>query len=348
MNISKNIVVLIIFCFSFGIVMAQNDALIHKYKFDGNLNDAIADSHGVFSDGWYSPTEIDNFITGHDGTEKGALHFDGAGGSGYIIFVGRWSAVKEGKDGEMTLTLWALWYGRYDDGTQDIINKRDNYEPPDMVWGFNNPGGADNLNVSIRRRGMFADSQQGMDVDVWTHMAVSMDGTNAYFYKNGTHYETLPYEYGTGWNARIHMGSAGNSDGSFREVDAYNGALDDVRFYSRKLTDAEILSIYQGTDPPIAIEDKISTVPAQFELAQNFPNPFNPSTTIKYTLAKNTQTEIVVYDLIGNKVATLVDGLQNIGTHKVVWDASGLSAGIYIYQLKTEDFIQSKKMILVK
>ena len=244
----------------------------------------------------------------------------------------------------MTLTLWGLWYGRYDDGTQDIINKRDNYEPPDMVWGFNNPGPAGNNNLAVKRRGESANFSQGFDENVWTHIAVSMDGENVTFYKNGVNIETLPYTYGTGYNARIHMGSAGNGDGSYREVDAYNGALDDVRFYSRKLTDQEILAIYQ----PTAIEEKSSPVPARFELAQNFPNPFNPTTQIHYSLGKNTNVEIVVYDLIGNKVATLVDGFQNIGTHKVVWDASGFSAGVYIYQLKTEDFIQSKKMILVK
>ena len=96
------------------------------------------------------------------------------------------------------------------------------------------------------------------------------------------------------------------------------------------------------------IANEPGATPMTYDLMQNYPNPFNPSTTIEYALAKNTKTEIVVYDLLGNKVATLVDGYQNIGTHKVAWDASGVSAGVYIYQIKTEDFIQSKKMILVK
>ena len=90
MNILKSIVVLIIFCFSSVIVMAQDDALIHQYKFDGNLEDAVGDSNEVFSDGWYLEPVIDNFITGHDGTEKGTLNFDGANGYGYIIYMGRW------------------------------------------------------------------------------------------------------------------------------------------------------------------------------------------------------------------------------------------------------------------
>ena len=102
--------------------------------------------------------------------------------------------------------------------------------------------------------------------------------------------------------------------------------------------------ILEGT----GIDSKVSAKPSTFGLMQNYPNPFNPSTTIEYTLGKNTKTEIVVYDLLGNKVATLVNSYQNMGTHKVAWDASGVSAGVYVYQIKTEDFIQSKKMILVK
>ena len=97
-----------------------------------------------------------------------------------------------------------------------------------------------------------------------------------------------------------------------------------------------------------AIEEKPSAVPAKFELAQNFPNPFNPTTQIQYTLAKNTKVEIAVYDLLGHKVATLVNAYQNTGSHKVVWDASGASAGVYLYQMKVENQIFTKKMILLK
>lgn len=84
-----------------------------------------------------------------------------------------------------------------------------------------------------------------------------------------------------------------------------------------------------------------------FSLGDNFPNPFNKSTTIEYSLAKSTNTKIAIYNLAGNKIVTLVNNFQLEGTHKVVWDAPELSAGVYIYQLKTEDFIESKKMYLL-
>ena len=79
-----------------------------------------------------------------------------------------------------------------------------------------------------------------------------------------------------------------------------------------------------------------------------FPNPFNLTTRIQYTLGKNTKVEIAVYDLLGRKVATLMDGYQNGGSHQVVWDASEVSAGVYLYQMKTNDIVISKRMTLIK
>ena len=129
MNTLKNIVTIVVvtFCSSSGILMAQNDALIHQYKFDGNLEDAVGDSHGVYQDGWWLEPVINNFIDDRDGNAQSALNFDAAGGNGYMIFVGRFSPVQEGVDGEITVTFWGLWHGSTG-SWQDIVNKRDNYD----------------------------------------------------------------------------------------------------------------------------------------------------------------------------------------------------------------------------
>ena len=65
-------------------------------------------------------------------------------------------------------------------------------------------------------------------------------------------------------------------------------------------------------------------------------------------MGKNAKVEIAVYDLLGHKVATLVNEYQNGGSHKIVWDASGASAGVYLYRMKTNNVVESKKMLLVK
>lgn len=88
--------------------------------------------------------------------------------------------------------------------------------------------------------------------------------------------------------------------------------------------------------------------PNSFELKQNYPNPFNPSTVISYTVPFNANVELGVYNVIGQKVAVLVNCQQNVGNYNVKFDASGLPSGIYIYKLKAGNTNISKKMILIK
>ncbi len=85
-----------------------------------------------------------------------------------------------------------------------------------------------------------------------------------------------------------------------------------------------------------------------FDLAQNYPNPFNPSTTIRYQLARQSAVTLVVYNTLGQKVATLVNDFQPAGNHVINFDARDLSSGIYFYRIEAGDFISVKKMILMK
>ncbi|MEI8135507.1 MAG: T9SS type A sorting domain-containing protein [bacterium] len=94
-----------------------------------------------------------------------------------------------------------------------------------------------------------------------------------------------------------------------------------------------------------AVDDKPLTGNA---LAQNFPNPFNPSTEIKYSVANDTRVSLKVYNALGVQVATLVDGFQNTGEHSVNFAADALPTGTYFYTLKSGDFSQTKRMVLSK
>lgn len=86
-----------------------------------------------------------------------------------------------------------------------------------------------------------------------------------------------------------------------------------------------------------------------FGLNQNYPNPFNPMTTIEYSLSKNTAVTIKVYDMTGKEVATLANSLiKNAGKHKVLFDGSNFTSGVYFYKLTTNDFISTKRMMLIK
>jgi hypothetical protein len=88
--------------------------------------------------------------------------------------------------------------------------------------------------------------------------------------------------------------------------------------------------------------------PSVFNLSQNFPNPYNPSTMIKYQIPKSAFVNLKVYDILGKEVATLVNEDKVVGSYEINFDASKLASGVYIYQLKANDFAASKKMILIK
>ena len=95
----------------------------------------------------------------------------------------------------------------------------------------------------------------------------------------------------------------------------------------------------------VAVAD---AAPAAFSVAQNTPNPFNPSTTITFTLAKAGKVTVDVYNIAGQKVDTLVNGSMSAGSHSVTWSASKLSAGLYFYTVKSGEFSKTMKMTLLK
>lgn len=105
---------------------------------------------------------------------------------------------------------------------------------------------------------------------------------------------------------------------------------------------------------PLAAEDEAwSMLPRRYVLHQNYPNPFNPTTVITYALPRTSHVIISVYNLLGQRVRTLVDQSQSPGLQTVLWDGrdeagSDVASGIYFYRIQAENFNQSKKMLLLK
>jgi hypothetical protein len=96
------------------------------------------------------------------------------------------------------------------------------------------------------------------------------------------------------------------------------------------------------------ISNNNNQVPSNYELSQNYPNPFNPSTNISFQLPQANNVKLVVYDLLGREVATIVNGYMNAGKHTVDFNASTLASGVYVYRIEAGSFTAAKKMILVK
>lgn len=104
---------------------------------------------------------------------------------------------------------------------------------------------------------------------------------------------------------------------------------------------------------PTDVPEDDPVLPADFELSQNYPNPFNPGTSIEFTLKRSSHVRVSVLNILGQQVATLLDGNLSSGTHRVEWngcDASGqaLATGIYFYRLDGDRFNQTRKMMLMK
>jgi hypothetical protein len=95
-------------------------------------------------------------------------------------------------------------------------------------------------------------------------------------------------------------------------------------------------------------KDEAVGIPTNFALYQNYPNPFNPATTITYDLPVKSNVKLIVYNILGQEVATLVNGEQEAGRYNVKFDASGLPSGVYFYKLEAGKYVEIKKMILMK
>jgi len=98
----------------------------------------------------------------------------------------------------------------------------------------------------------------------------------------------------------------------------------------------------------VSVDDENNSLPEQFSLEQNYPNPFNSSTKIRYQIPELSFVAIKIYDVLGNEITTLVNQEKPIGNYEVEFDADALSSGIYFYRLKAGNFVQTKKMILMK
>lgn len=123
-------------------------------------------------------------------------------------------------------------------------------------------------------------------------------------------------------------------------------------FSNNHLTDDAFNLIKAGLDwilaDPTSVEKLDPTVPESYGLAQNFPNPFNPTTQITFEIAKPGYTTLKVYNNLGQEVTTLLQGQYRAGTYSVTFDASRLTSGVYFYQIRSGEFTEVKKMMLMK
>jgi hypothetical protein len=98
----------------------------------------------------------------------------------------------------------------------------------------------------------------------------------------------------------------------------------------------------------VQIAYKRTGLPTEFSLEQNYPNPFNPTTEIHFALPVASRVKIEIFNIVGQRIEVLVDGSMEAGYHSVPWDASSTASGVYLYRISTDEFVASKKMVLIK
>lgn len=130
------------------------------------------------------------------------------------------------------------------------------------------------------------------------------------------------------------------------ETFTYTFNTEGVFPYHCSLHPSMVDTIVVGT--PTGVDDQTSSIPDRFEVSQNYPNPFNARTAIEYSLPRDSHVRIVIYNLLGQNIETLVDSDQNAGIHLVVWNASNVPTGVYFYRIEAGNFTQTRKMLLAK
>jgi len=171
--------------------------------------------------------------------------------------------------------------------------------------------------------------------DTWNfvELIVDIDNDAAEFKFNGSSIYTWPWSSGAG---------GGGSQLQLAGTDFFGSTAQD-QMYVDDYTFTDLLVVSVDDSNEINVD-----VPLTYNLEQNYPNPFNPNTLIKYSVAKDGFVNVSIFNLLGEKVAALVQGNVSAGSYEVNFSASQLSSGIYFYSLEAGDFKAVRKMLLLK
>lgn len=310
-------------CFFIGVGVAQTGDLLVYYPFNGNADDESGNGNNgaVFG----AVLTEDRF-----GNPNSAYSFDGI--DDYIAYNTLWATPPE----ELT---FAAWFNAMSTSEGKILYHGDNGEF--QILTIN-----DTTVSAVHLSSGWNFTRSPAVTNEWHFVAgVWKKGESLLIYLDNILYDSLavldePLD-DVGVNYQPSIGSYSRANGAY-----FEGYIDDIRIYSRALTPGEIDILYnEGTS---SVELTGSTIAEEFELSQNYPNPFNPSTTINFSIPAPSFVSLKVISSLGEEVETLVAEELGAGNYKYDWIVRGLTSGIYFYQLRTQGFVQTKKMLLVK
>lgn len=319
------------------ITLAQSgldSGLVAYYPFNGNANDESENNnHGTINGAMLVPDKF--------GNENSAFQFDGVDD---LIYIGYSPNFDFSQEKQISYGLW-LYIDQLDSEIQTPLGK-DSYC---SQFAF-----AIDISPQSRVRAwihggpcwILLESPTLLSTNKWYQIYVTANDNHLKLYINDQALESNISN--VTWDPYIGHTFIG-AWGGFppTQIEYFEGIIDEVRIYNRKLSDEEISELYdQFTGTTNVYED--SELLNEIALEQNFPNPFNPTTKIKYEIPNSSYTKLSVYDVLGNEIDILVSEEKPAGIYENTWNAEKLPSGVYFYRLQAENFIETKKMVLMK
>jgi uncharacterized delta-60 repeat protein len=313
-----------------------NQLWVESYNGPANFDDianaiVVDDSGNVFVTGSSDGTSLDNsdFATikyNTDGMQLWLARYDGPGGAD--------DAYSMALDGNGSLYVTGESKNPVVQTTYDYLTIRYNEVNGDSLWTarYNGPAGGNDIPLSVI---------QGNSGNVY--VTGYSDGGGS-----GNDYATLKYN-NTGqeeWLIRFNGAGNGSDIANTVRVDTMGNVYVTGSSFGNG-TANDIVTIKYSQSPTF-VNQISSILPEEYYLFQNYPNPFNPSTTISWQLPVGSRQTLIIYDVLGNEVTTLVDEYKPAGSYQIEFDASSLPSGIYFYKLQSDNYVKTKKMILMK
>jgi hypothetical protein len=308
--------------------VTQSGALVAYYPFNGNADDATGHGHNG---------TVNNAVPVSDrlGHPASAYSFNGTTASIVVP-----SDTGLNFQNSISVNYW-MKVGAFYTGREQYPISHGNWQ---NRWKFSISPVSNKLRWTLKIFGGQAkdlDAETSLSLDSLYNVTGVYNGADFELYLNGqldafTSFSGLINQTPTA----LSIGQDVPGDNNYN----FNGVLDDIRIYNYALSLQDIagLAVTSVSHPPAA------AVPTQFVLEQDYPNPFNPTTVVRYQVPVAGNVRLIVYDLLGREVATLVNERKEPGSYTVRFDASGLASGAYLYRLQAGGFAETRKMILIK
>ncbi len=229
------------------------------------------------------------------------------------------------------------------DNLRPIVPEWENYKTA-LIWFRGNYYSAQNISAEIV--GIITDEADALPVELTNFVAQSVNNTIVLNWETGTETNNRGFEIEKYENAKWNKIGFLKGKGTTSEISKYSFIDKNINqnFIKYRIKQIDLNGSYSYSNEVEINKNYVS----KYELRRNYPNPFNPVTTITYTLPQAGNVELKIYNSLGQKVAQLVNKQMQAGSYKVTWDAQNEPSGIYFYKITVNRFSQVSKMVLMK